>query len=172
MSNNIIWNPLVTVDQVRDKAGQTWNDEISDDNISQILAQVFWVVLSHVASRYDISKFTDDLLVKNESLWLECPTTQTLTSISVELWASILNLKHYWVQKLSEDNNAQKTYDMQMSLLADIRDWQLRLLDNTLNEFPLLPLKPWRSIPNGVVSSFNDTSKIPTGNFFKVDQTR
>lgn len=166
----IIANPLVDHDDVRERAGQTDNTEIQDSDIDQMILQASGLVLSHVASRYDINKFTDELLT--DWVWTVSPTLNILTSIELELASSILLLKFYWAQRLTENNNAQAMYDLQMSLLKDIRDGQLRLLDIRLYEFPLLPLKPWKTVPWQIVSSFNDTDTIPAEKVFKTDQIR
>lgn len=163
MSLKIIGNPLVSVDDVRTKAWQNGNENITDEEIEQIQRQAHGLILAHVASRYDIEKMTDDIF--NDS-----PAHDFLKSISMELWSSLLTLKYFGVQKLSEDNNAQASYNLQITLLTDIRDWQLRLLDNTYQEFYQLPLKATRTVPNEIVSSFNDTTIIPAVKVFKVDK--
>ncbi len=120
---------------VRTESGFDWNTNILDTLLTSYLEQSHGVVVSYVASRYNITK-----LVASTD-FTGSQAEQMLVRVETLLASWYLMIKEYWPDGANTDKDWYKKVDEAMELLMMISKWDLRLIKIDWSEFELWAVK-------------------------------
>lgn len=117
-----------TEPKVRSDAWFEGNPDVTVTSIGWYIDQANGVVNSSISTRYNITNLSGSLFIGSHA-------AKFLDRVEMILAAGYLLIKEYWAEDVEDDAAWQDKIEEAMSLLQDIEDWKMRLLDKNWNEF-------------------------------------